>query len=357
MAALTADQIPDLTATTRPLWERGRWTDISTDLRELHVFRNLILFKDENKKATRFETREGGTSFNFNLMINHMGAASNVSLNPQDAPVDNDVMETATAPWRASTCQWWISQQAAALNRGDQQMINNYETTKEKAAMISLALLMESNFWGAPVASTDDVTPYSLFTWLPKGSVAGFNGGFPSGFTTLGLDNEHPRWKHYVAQYTDLTATDGIRKVWRAMEYTMFMNPVDGIPNLDAGLDRALYMNTETYISACEQAKLQNDSVGYDLHYSATHGGPMMSGVLLKKVPRLDSDTTDPIICLDWSTFKCIAIRDWWLRRLVIKNYPGQHLSDAYFYDLMYQFICYNRRKNAVVAKGTTYPS
>lgn len=355
MAALTPDAVADLQVTTLPGWERGRWTDISTDLRQFHVFPNLVLFKDENGKNSRFETRDGGSNISFELMINHLGASQNVGMNPQDAPVDADVMETGTAPWRWTTTQWFVMQQAALLNRGDQNRINNYADTKEKAAMISLAVLMENNFWGAPVSSTDDVTPYSVFTWLPKGSSAGFNGAFPSGYTTLGLDNEHARWKHYVAPYTELTPTDGIRATWLAMTYTMFMNPVGGIPNLDGPMDRGLYMNTPTYISFCEQAKAQNDSVGYDLGFA--HGRPMLMSVPAFQVPKLDADTTDPILCLDWGTIKCIAIRDFWLKKLVIKNYPGQHLSDAYFLDSGFNWVCWNRRKNSVIAKGTTYPS
>lgn len=355
MAALTPDAIPDLQVTTLPGWERGRWTDISTDLRQFHVFPNLILFKDDKGKVSRFETREGGTNISFELMINHLGASSNVEFNPADNPVDNDVMDTGVAPWRNTATQWFVAQQAALLNRGDQNRINNYTLTKEKAAMISLAVLMENDFWGAPISASDDITPYSLFTWLPKGSSAGFNGAFPSGFTTLGMDNEHPRWKHYVAPYNALTPSDGIRTTWLAMTYTEFMNPVEGIPNLDAGVDRGLYMNTPTYIAFCEQAKLQNENVGYDLGFA--HGRPMLQNVPAFMVPKLDADTTDPIICLDWATIKCIAVREMWLKRLVIKNYPGRRLSDAYFLDSMFNFVCWNRRKNAIISKGTTYPA
>jgi hypothetical protein len=359
MAVQTPETNADLQVTTLPGWERARWTDLSTDLRQFHVFPNLILFGKEKAekagKVARFETREGGTNFSFQLMMNHLGASSNVGMNPEDQPVDNDVMETGTAPWRWSTTQWFISRQAKMLNRGQYNQLNDYEKTKERAAMISLAVLMENNFWGAPVSATDDVTPYSLFTWLPKGSVAGFNGGFPSGFTTLGLDNEHSRWKHYVYPYTDLTPTDGIRATWLALTYTEFMNPVEGIPNLDAGVDRATYCNTPTYITMCEQVKLQNDSVGYDAGFA--HGRPLLQGIPWFVVPKLDADTTDPIINLDWATMKCMALLGLWLARTEIPKYPGRHLSDAKFLDSGYNFVNVNRRKNSIGSKGTTYPA
>lgn len=355
MAVLEPADIPDLGVTTLTHYERGKWTDISTSLRRYHVFPNLILFKDDKGNSSRFETRQGGLSITFDLMVNYINASRNVGMNPEDAPADGDVMDTGTVPWRWTTTQWWIAQQAKMLNSSEPDRINNYEKTKEIAAMISLAVLMENNFWGAPVSATDESTPYGVFTWLPKGSTAGFNGGFPSGFTTLGLDNEHANWKHYTFPYVDMTPQDGIRATWLAMLATEFTNPVSGIPNLDGPMDRGMYVNTATYIAVCEAAKNQNDQVGYDLGMNGRV--PLLNGVPYFAVPKLDADTTDPIVLLDWGTMKCVALAWLWLKKLIIKNYPGRHLSDAHFMDSGFNFVNWNRRKNAVGAKGTTYPA
>lgn len=355
MATVTPDRLSDLQATTIQAFERQRFTEIATDLREYHVFPNLILFGDEKKGTNRMETRPGGTKIEFKVMVNHSGASRHVGMAAVDDPVNVDVMETATVPWRFTTTQYGLLQQEMDMNRGRESQIVDEKLAKDKAALISLAVLMENTFWGAPVDSSDDVTPYGVFTWFPKSASTGFVGAFPSGFTTLGLDNEHPRWKHYTDAYTNATSDDLFDKLWFAMLDTQFKNPVGGIPNLDAGLDRAVYMNTPTYVAFARAAMRQNDNVGYDL--ARGNGITMFMNNPLLTVPKLDADTTDPVVCLDWGTMKCIAHEGWWLRRYMEKNRPGQHTTDAMYIDSTYNFVCWNRRKNAILAKGTTYPS
>jgi hypothetical protein len=301
------------------------------------------------------ETQGGGTRIEYDVMINHSGASRHTGLGAVDAPVTADVLDRASVPWRNTTTQWGQLRQILAMNSGNLEKIVDIELAHDKAALISLAVLMEDTYWGAPVDSSDEVTPYGFFTWFPKSASTGFVGAFPSGFTTLGLDNEHSRWKHYTDAYTTATTDDLFYKLWIACLKTEFKNPVGGIPNLDKGLDRAIYMNTPTYVAFAQAAMRQNDAVGYDL--TKGNGITMFMGGPLLTVPKLDSDTTDPVLIQDWGTMKCIALEGEWLNRLTIANYPGQHLMNAKFIDSTYNFVCYNRRKNAVISKGTTYPS
>lgn len=355
MAVLTPERLGDLQTTTLKAYERRRFSEIATDLREYHVFPNLILFGDEKKGTNRFETRQAGTAISFPVMVNHNGASRHVGMAAPDAPVKVDVMMQASVPWRNTTTQWGTFQQELAMNSAQPEQIVSLMDMQDKASMISLAILMENTFWGAPVDSADEVTPYGVFTWFPKSASTGFVGGFPSGFTTLGLSTEHSRWKHYVDAYTTASDDDLFYKLWLATLYTNFKSPVAGLPKLDEGLDRAIYVNTPTYIQFVKASQARNDNLGWDL----TKGMNMIAfnGIPVLTVPKLDGDTTDPVICLDWSTFKCIALAGWWLRRFNQKNYPGQHTADANFIDSTYNFVCWNRRRNAVIAKGTTYPS
>lgn len=355
MAVLTPERHADLQTSTLAAIKRQRFTEIATSLREYHVFPNLVLFGDEKKGTSRMDVQTGGTRVEWDLMLNHSGASRHVGIGGQDAPVQMDVLDRATAPWRHTTTQWSQFQQILSMNRGNLEKIVDLELAHDKAALISLAVLMENTFWGAPVSSTDEVTPYGFFTWFPKSSSTGFEGAFPSGFTTLGLDNEHARWKHYVDAYTNATPDDLFYKTWLALERINFKNPVAGIPNLDQGMDRAVYMNLPTHIAFARAAMNQNDNVGYDL--ARGHGVTTIRNNPLLIVPKLDDDTTDPVLLCEWASFKCVALADWWLRRLTVNNYPGQHTTDAKFIDSTYQFICYNRRRNGVIAKGTTYPA
>lgn len=359
MAVVTPSSLAELQTLTLAHYERTRFTEIATSLREYHVFPNLVLFGEEKAKAAgkaaRMETRKAGTSIDFRAMVNHSGASRHVGMATPDDPVKVDTMVSATVPWRNTTTQWGMLQQELSMNSAEPEKIVDLYTVQDKAALISLAVLMENTFWGSPVDSTDEVTPYGVFTWFAKGSTQGFNGAFPSGFTTLGLSTEHANWKHYVDQYTNFTKDDALFKMFLACERTKFKNPVAGIPNLDQALDRAIYMNTSTYITYVQYLQTANDDIGFDATYA--NGQAMFSNAPVMTVPKLDDDTTNPIIGLDWGTMKCIALADWWLRRFVQKNYPGQHTTDAYFIDSTYNFVCWNRRKNWVMATGTTYPS
>jgi hypothetical protein len=354
MAVLTPERHADLQSSTLAAIERQKFTEIATDLREYHVFPNLVLFGDEKKGTSRFKT-ETGTRIEYEVMLNHSGASQHTGLNSPDNPVTTDVLDRASVPWRNTTTQWAHLQQIIAMNKGNLEKIVDIELAHDIAARISLAVLMENTFWGAPVDSSDEVTPYGFFTWFPKSSSTGFVGAFPSGFTTLGLDNEHSRWKHYTDAYTNITHDDLVQKIRLAIRKTKFKNPVGGIPNLDAGMDRTIYTNLSTSMALDRLAMTQNDQVGYDL--GRGQGVTMIYNIPILDVAKLDADTTDPVLLCEWATFKCIALEGEWLRRLTIKNWPGQHRSDAKFIDSTYNFVNYNRRKNAVIAKGTTYPS
>jgi hypothetical protein len=355
MAVLTPERHADLQTSTLAKIERQRFVEIATDLREYHVFPNLVLFGAESGNASRFKTIDGGTKIDFEVMLNHNGASSHVGIGGEDNPVTMDVLDRASVPWRHTTTQWGMFQQILAMNRGNLEKIVDMEMAHDIAARISLAVLMENTYWGAPVSSSDEVTPYGFFTWFPKSASTGFLGAFPSGFTTLGLDNEHTRWKHYVDAYTNVTADDLVLKIWTALEKTKWKNPVAGIPNLDAGLDRAIYTNLSTKIALSRIAMSQNDNVGYDLAHG--HGMTTIRNIPILDVAKLDADTTDPVCLQDWATMKCVALAGEWLKRLTINNWPGQHRVDAKFIDSTYNFVCYNRRKNGVISKGTTYPS
>lgn len=355
MPVLTPERLADLQTATQASFEKIRFTEIATDLREYHVFPNLVLFKDEKGASSRMETRDAGTKIEYKAMVQHSGASRVTGMNAVDDPVKVNVLQTATIPWRHTTTQWGQLQQELAMNSSQPEQIVDIELATDKAALISLAVLMENQFWGAPLDSSDETSTYSIFTWFPKSASTGFVGAFPSGFTTLGLASEHARWKHYVDAYANLTTDDAFYKLWLMMLRTKFKNPVAGIPNLDNGMDRGVYMNTPTYVAFAQGATRQNDNVGYDL--AKAQGITLFMNNPLMIVPKLDADTTDPICQLDWGTLKYIALKGWWLRRLTIKNYPGQHLTDAKFIDSTFNLACWNRRKNGIMAKGTTYPS
>jgi hypothetical protein len=86
-------------------------------------------------------------------------------------------------------------------------------------------------------------------------------------------------------------------------------------------------------------------------------GAVMFNRTMLKQIPWLDRDTTNPFYQIDFGVFKIIKHPKKWMKRTVQKPYPGQRNAIAVFLDFMFNFICYNRRNLGVLATATTYPA
>jgi hypothetical protein len=345
--ALTAVAIGDLVNTTlRDLGEM-RFTEIATDLQKHTAMRNLL-------KVNRI-VLESGYGVQWDVMVNQTGAAANVGLGASDNVNDVDTMVQATADWRNSTTNYSIIGQVIDMNREPRRIVNLVQT-KRIAALISLAELMEANFWGPPVPITDLVTPWGVNTWIVKNATEGFNGGVPSGYTTIGLNpTVYPRWNNWTYQYTSVSRDDLIRHWRKAATFTDFQPPVDGIPTFNTGDNYGFYTNYGVIGPLEEAVESQNDNLGNDL--ASKDGLTMFRRVGVTWVPKLEADTTNPVYGLNWGWFKTYILRGWWLKETRVPIYPGQHTISAHFLDSTYQFILKNRRVHFVLATGTTTPS
>ena len=345
--ALTPTQIGDLVQTTLRDLGKPRFTEIATDLQDHLAMRNLL-------RKNRVELTSG-TGVQWDVMVSGSGAAQNVGIGASDNVNIVDVMTQATADWRNSTTNYGILEQAMAMNREPARIVD-YVLTRRIAAMISLAQLMEANFFGPPPAVTDTVTPWGLKTWCTKNATEGFNGGVPSGYTTIGLNpTTYPRWNNWTYQYSSVSRDDLIRHWRTAARKTKFKPPVDGIPTFNTGDDYGFY-TTLTVMQLLEEAlESQNDNLGNDL--ASKDGEGMFLRVPVTWVPALDVDTTGPVYGLNWGTFKTIILKDWWLKETHVPIYPGQHTISAHFLDCTYQWVARNRRDKFVLSTGTTEPS
>src|SRR5262245_10979560 len=254
---LTATGLNDLVATTLRNLGKPNFTEIATDLQDHTALPNLL-----TKNRVVFA---GGLGIQWDVMVNHAASFSNVGLGASDNVNIIDTMVQAQADWRNSTASYAIIGQEISMNQGEARIV---DLIKERrlAALISLAEGMENNFWGPPVASTDSVTPWGVNTWVVKNASEGFNGGLPSGYTTIGLSpTTFPRWNNYTFPYTAITRDDCIRKWRKAATLTKFKPAVQGIPSPNTG-DTYGYYTTYGVIGPLEEAlESQNDNLGNDV--------------------------------------------------------------------------------------------
>ncbi len=345
--ALTATQLADLVATTLRDLDEPNLVEITTDIQEHTAAPRLL--KKKNRKL------QSGYGVQWDVLVNHAGTFQNVGLGaPDDVDIPDGVVQ-AQADWRNSVVSWAMIGQEMSMNAGKRRIVD-LMMVREKMAMIDWVQGMEDNFWGPPVAITDDVTPWGVNTWIVKSATEGFNGGAPSGYTTIGLNpTTYERWKNYTAPYTAITKDDLVRKWRRAARKTKFKPPVEGIPTANGGNTYEFY-TTETVIGTLEELlEAQNESLGVDID-------PMSGKVMFQRtpvvwVPYLDADTTNPVYGLNWSHIETVVLAGWWLKRTVVPVYPGQHTMSAVFLDSTYQIVFKNRRGSFVLSNGTTYPS
>ncbi len=345
---LTAPQVNDLVAMTLRHLGKPNFTEISTDLQEHFALPNLY-------RKDRVEIYSG-YGVQWDVMVDHLGSAVNQGILGQDVVNDRDTMVQAQADWRFTTCNYPLSMPIVDMNREPQRIVN-YVKEKRLAALISLTELMESNYFGPPVALADTVTPWGLKTWVVKNGTQGFTGAAPSGYTVIGLNpTTYPRWKNYADIYTAVSRDDFIRKARRMAYYTKFKPPVAGIPTFNTGDDLNFWTTYSVRASLVESLESQNDNLGNDI-------APMDGGEVLfmrrpvKWVPRLEPDTTGPFYSINMGVFKTHILQGWWLRETHVPIYPGEHTKSAHFMDCLYQIVVKDRRRQGVMATSTTEPS
>ena len=348
MATLTASGLGDLVATTLKDLGRLRFTDISSPLQRHTAMRNLLL---ENRV-----TLESGYGIQFDVMVAQTNAAHNVGLAATDNVSIVDTMIQGSADWRNSSTNYGIIGQEISMNGAPSRIVELIRV-RRLGALISMAELMESNFWGPPVALTDDLTPWGVNTWIVKNASEGFNGTVPSGYTVIGGINPttYPNWANWTAQYTNVTKDDLFRKWRKAATFTDFQPPVEGIPSFNTGDDYGFYTNYGVIGPMEELLQSQNENLGTDI--AKYDGEATFRRVPVRWVPKLEADTTNPVYGINWGVYKTYILQGWWLKETNVPIYPGQHTLSAFFVDCTYQWVCKDRRRNFVIATGTTYPS
>ena len=98
-----------------------------------------------------------------------------------------------------------------------------------------------------------------------------------------------------------------------------------------------------------ELAEEQNDKLGFDLATATDRN--TFKRVPLQYVPHLDVDTTDPIIGLNWATFKFCILKGFFLKESGALRSPKQHNVIENHVDLTWNLKCFNRRRNFIITK------
>jgi hypothetical protein len=335
---LRAEEISDLITTTQKNLGPLRWTMIGNDLQEYIAMPSVL-----RKERVQFDS---GYVIQRQVMTDLSNAAKQVGLFQKDVINVNDVMKTIEIPWRHSTTNYAIERREVSMNRQPAKIVDLVETRRTDA-MWSLAELCENQMWSKPADSSDETEIFGVPYWLVDNATTGFNGGNPDGFTSGagGLDSAtYTRWRNYTDRYVNVSKDDLVRKMRKAYAKIKFKAPIK-FPNLD-GADRyAIYVNYVTLAALEEIGESQNENLGRDI--ASMDGQIMFRRTPIKWVPKLDSDSKNPVKFINWGVFHPVFLSGEYMREEGPMQVNDQHNTFVTHVDMTWNFFCTNRRRLA----------
>ncbi len=348
-----ADDYGDLVALTLRDLGPNKFEQIAAELQDYEVMGKWL-------KADKVMFGDG-YGIQRNLMYKTSGAASHVGLDATDSAGIPDLTTQLQVPWRHAITSWAFDRREALMNRG-KSMITNVLLPRRTGAMIDLAQELEEKAWAAPSSSTENLTPYGLPYYIVYNATDGFTGGAASGHTTVaGVDlTTAANYKNYSVTYTTVDKPDLIKKMRTGKRKIGWKSPVKSHDYTgNAGKNLRIYVDEATVASLEDIGESQNENLGRDL---APYGGVkdvgagelMFRGHPIIWVPYLDSTgagtATGAVYMVDHGTFYPVVLEGDYIEESKPIMAPGQHNKWRVFTDLSYNFICLNRRRNAVFA-------
>ena len=343
MPILQADDIVDLVKTTQRELGEMKWTEIATDIQEHVALPNLL-----SSEKVSFDS---GYGVQWNLMIDHSGAARDTGLYAVDNVNVQDVMATANIPWRHVTTSYAIERREIAMNREPRRIVDLVKVRRADA-MIGLAEHMERRFWQAPTGPNDDRI-FGVGYWAVYNATAGFNGQNPTGFSDVaGLDSsssDYSRWRNYTAQYSAVTQADLIKK-WREAAVKTLFKPLAAaaVPTYNGGDRYGYYVNYNVLGTLEEELRQQNDNLGNDI--APKDGEVIFRRVPVTYVPYLDNASGDPVYGINWGVFQPVFLSGEYMRETGPEVASNQHTVMNTFVDCTLNIRCTNRRRLFVLA-------
>lgn len=358
MGALAANDIADLVASTLDDLGPPKFEQIAQKWQHLEVmprwFKKDKMVLDSGKGIQR-------------TLMNALGdAAEHVGLTDTDSVDIPDLLDLINVDWVHAQTKWgFIYQTDILMNRG-RALIVNVINPRRDGAMISLAEELEKRAWQVPNVGSKTV-PNGVPYYVVTNATTGFNGGLPSGpdgsahTTVAGVSlTKSPTYKNWTAQYTTVSKTDLIKKMRTGHRRTGWHSPVLGKDYSGPAWEEFRYYCKEATLGSFEDiGEAQNENLGKDL---APYGGArdvkfVDYTITFRKhpiiwLPFLDDAAfvaaNNPVYQVDHNTFYPVCLKGDYLREQRPEKAPQQHNVFRVFVDLSYQYICMNRRRNAV---------
>jgi hypothetical protein len=336
---LQEQDMRDLVTGTLRNYGPPRFKQIATELQSYEVMPKW--FKRDKVMI------QGGTGLKRTLMARTNRTAYHTGIAGEDVTSITDLFEQIDVPFRHAVASWSYITQQVLVNRGKELVVNVIKP-KRTAAMIDMAEELEYKAWAAPTPD-NDVDPYGIPWWIVKNATQGFNGGYPTGFSTMAginLDTV-PNFKNWTDTYVAISKQDLVKKLRRMLMYCGWKSPLRASDMLDDKAMYRFYCNFETELEVNDVATAQNDNLGPDV--TNMDGQAMIKRFPLVAVPALNTHTDNPIYAVDHNCFYPFIRQGDFLRETGMIRDANRHNVWHHFIDLGYNYIMINRRTSGVL--------
>lgn len=347
MPLLKAEDIPDLVYGTLEKYGRPKFSQVAQQLTEYEVMPRWFK-KDKVVIDSGYGIRES-------LMTKLSNSWRNVGLHERDVINIVDVMSQINIRWAHGNANYGFEFREMLMNKG-QERIFKLLNPRRGACMLDIADGLEQGAFTLP-AATDRRSALGVPYWVVSSETEGFYGKRPSGYTSVGgLDpDEVAGWRNWTAAYTDRTKADVIRSMRKAKRHTMWKSPVNIRDARDPNVGRySIYVNEDTISDLEELGENQDENLGRDLGRGTSN--ITFKGHPIIYLPVLDARTDDPIYMINHDTFYPVVLKGDWLRESKPKaldgSPDGQHNTFVVHIDCSYNYLCVDRRRNAVLVEA-----
>ena len=363
MAELAIEQINDLVTGTLKELGRGRFQQIAQPIQQFEIVSRWF-----KKDKVQFDE---GLGIQRNLMISTSKQARHTGIMSTDSVDIPQLMAQLTVNWRHAMVGWGFAYQEVLVNKG-KALIYNILKPRRTDALLSMASELETKAWTAPI-NGDTLLPWGIPFWVVYPGTAGttpvFTGGLPTGFSTFaGLDlTAVPNFKNLACQYTTVSKGDLISNMRVGHRKVFWVSPVS-VADYGKGpyMNLSYYTDNTTFTAFEAAGEAQNENLGRDLAPmgSATEVR-YVEGVLtfrrhpIRWIPQIDDTSimtsataTNPVYGIDHAAFYPVCLAGDYLRESPLIRAPGQHNVWRLFFDISYNYLCTDRRRQQVYSKN-----
>lgn len=341
---------------------KGRLVNLMSDFHHCEALSEL----NRHKRMT------GGHTLRYQLLLEQGENAMWIDPTDEDTAVDVDGTEHITMHLALiRNAVIWNMLEAEVWKNSTEDEIFNGMMVKIAQADQNFKEKMEHSIWSLPTA-IEPKAMWSIPFWIVHpGSGDGsdpdtggqYVGANPVGFSTIGgIDTsleKYRRVRNYAADVGDADSMGEtfVSQLEDAIELTRFKSPISMADiKTDNLKQRAFYTTRQRRKAAVRLLRNRND---YMNDFDLTKYGldtPVVNGIPLIWVQKLDDDPAQPFYGINWKTFDWVVQKGFFNRRETVRHTPNA-LSVTRFEYLMTNLGCFNRRENFCLADGSEEPT